>query len=67
MDKGNIVLDGEPRTIFNSEKARLIGIGIPKATRLYQLLKDDGVNLGNKVPINSEEASDLLRKTLSDD
>jgi len=64
MDEGKIVLDGEPRQVFTSEKARLIGVGIPKATRLYQILRENGVKL-NKVPINSEEASQLLRKAFS--
>ena len=64
MDEGKIVLDGEPRQVFTSEKARLIGVGIPKATRLYQILRENGVKL-SKVPINSEEASQLLRKAFS--
>ncbi len=66
MDEGKVVLDGEPREVFNSEKARLIGVGIPKATRLYQILGENGVKL-SKVPINSEEASQLLRKILTHD
>jgi len=66
MDEGKVVLDGEPRRVFNSEKARLIGVGIPKATKLCQILRENGVKL-NKVPINSEEASQLLRKILTHD
>ena len=66
MNEGKIVLDGEPRRVFNSERARLIGVGIPKATRLYQILGENGVKLG-KVPINSEEASRFLRKILTHD
>ena len=66
MDESRVVLDGEPRQVFNSEKARLIGVGIPKATRLYQILRENGVKLG-KVPINSEEASQLLRRILTHD
>jgi len=66
MDEGRVVLDGEPRQVFNSEKARLIGVGIPKATRLYQILGENGVKLST-VPINSEEASQLLRKVLTHD
>ena len=66
MDEGRIVLDGEPRKIFDSEKARLIGIGIPKATRLYQVLKQGGVHLG-KIPLTSGEASQLLREVLAHD
>lgn len=66
MDEGRVVLDGEPRQVFNSEKARLIGVGIPKATRLCQVLKENGVNL-DKLPINSQEVSQLLRKMLTHD
>lgn len=67
MDEGKVVLDGEPRSVFNSEEARLIGVGIPKATRLYQILKDDnGIHL-SKAPVNSEEASQLLREVLTRD
>jgi len=67
MNEGKVVLDGEPRKVFNSEEARLIGVGIPKATRLYQILKEDnGIRLG-KVPVNSEEAAQLLREVLTRD
>jgi len=66
MDEGKVVLDGEPREVFNSDSARLIGVGIPKATRLYQILKERGISL-RKVPVNSEEASQLLREVLTHD
>jgi energy-coupling factor transporter ATPase len=66
MDEGKVVLDGEPRKVFNSEEAQLIGVGIPKATRLYQVLKEDAVRL-SKVPVNSEEAAQLLREVLTRD
>jgi len=66
MNERKVVLDGEPREIFNSEGARLIGVGIPKATRLYQLLKESGVHL-NRVPVTSEDASQLLREVLKRD
>jgi len=66
MDEGKVVLDGEPRKVFNSEEARLIGVGIPKATRLYQILKEDGARL-SRVPVNSEEAAQLLREVLTHD
>jgi energy-coupling factor transporter ATPase len=66
MDKGKVVLEGEPRNVFNSEGASLIGLGVPKATRLYQFLRENGVNLG-KVPVTSEEASLLLKEALKHD
>ncbi len=61
MNEGKVVLDGAPREVFTSERAWLIGIGIPKATRLYQLLSENGVHL-NKIPVTSLEAAKLLRE-----
>jgi len=63
MDDGKIVLNGKPSEIFNSETARLIGVGIPKATLLWQLLQENGIKLEG-VPTNSEEAARLLREVL---
>jgi energy-coupling factor transport system ATP-binding protein len=63
MDEGTIVLDGSPREIFNSERARLLGVGIPKAVRLWRLLEDSGVDLKG-IPLSSEEAIQYLREVL---
>jgi len=63
MDNGKIVLNGKPKEVFNSETARLIGVGIPKATRLCQMLQENGVRLGG-VPTSSDEATQLLREVL---
>ncbi|MCK4474696.1 ATP-binding cassette domain-containing protein, partial [Candidatus Bathyarchaeota archaeon] len=64
MDEGRIVLDGDPREILNSEQARLIGVGIPKATRLYQILQKDGIDFGGFIPLSSEEFAASLREAL---
>ncbi|MCK4424101.1 ATP-binding cassette domain-containing protein [Candidatus Bathyarchaeota archaeon] len=64
MDEGRIVLDGDPREILNSEQARLIGVGIPKATRLYQILQKDGIAFGGFIPLSSEELAASLREAL---
>jgi energy-coupling factor transport system ATP-binding protein len=64
MDEGKIVQNGNPREILRSEEARLIGIGIPKATRLYQILKKDGININNTIPLCSEEMVILLKEAL---
>jgi len=66
MDGGRVVLDGEPREVFNSDTARLIGVGIPKATRLSQVLEKSGLHLG-RVPVTSEEASHILKEVLTGD
>lgn len=66
MNKGKIALTGSPREIFTSEEARLIGVGIPKATKLYQHLKKHGIRL-KAVPVTTEETADLLREILKND
>ena len=64
MDDGRIVLDGGPRNILSSEEARLIGVGIPKPTRLYQILQKDRVSLSNIIPLSSDEMATMLREVL---
>ncbi len=64
MDEGTICQDGDPRVILRSEEARLIGIGIPKATRLYQILKKDGARLSDTAPLGSEEMAQMIKETL---
>jgi energy-coupling factor transporter ATPase len=64
MDQGKVLLDGDPHEILRSEEARLVGVGIPKATRLYQMLLKDGAKLGNIVPLSSDEMADLLKEAL---
>ena len=66
MNEGKVVLDGKPHEVFNSEKARLLGVGIPKATRLYQILLENGIKLG-KIPLSSEDAISQLGKVLKRD
>lgn len=63
MDEGKIVLDGPPRDIFNSERAWLLGVGIPKAVRLWRLLEEAGVDLKG-TPVSSEEAIQYLKEVL---
>lgn len=62
MNNGKIALDGTPKEVYNDE-ARLIGIGLPKVTMLFHLLRGDGFGLTN--PITVEEASAELRRLLS--
>src|SRR5208337_1448147 len=61
MDNGKIALDGTPREVYNDE-ARLIGIGLPKVTMLFHLLRKDGFDVNN--PITVEEASVELKRLL---
>lgn len=62
MNDGKIVLDGKPRPVLNSQEARLLGVGIPKATRLYQLLKEEDGLSTERVPLTPEEVVSLVRE-----
>ncbi|MBT8172224.1 ATP-binding cassette domain-containing protein, partial [Candidatus Bathyarchaeota archaeon] len=64
MNKGKIALSGSPREIFTSDRARLIGVGIPKSTKLYQHLKQNGLHLKN-IPITPKETAKLLREIIN--
>jgi len=64
MDQGSVRYEGNPRQILSNEETRLIGVGIPKATLLYQMLKKEGLNLGDRIPLSSEELADQLLEAL---
>jgi energy-coupling factor transporter ATPase len=64
MDKGKLVLDGDPRSVLGSQEARLLGVGTPKATRLYQLLQEEGGLKTSSVPLTPEETAEFLRESL---
>jgi len=65
MDRGTVRLEGDPREILSSEETKLMGVGIPKATLLYQMLKKEGLKLGDKTPLSSEELADEIMEVLS--
>jgi energy-coupling factor transporter ATP-binding protein EcfA2 len=60
MDDGQIVLEGPPSSVY-SEEAKLLGVGIPKVSMLFNLLRKDGYDLG-ETPVTIEEASQKIRK-----
>ncbi|HYB68103.1 MAG TPA: ATP-binding cassette domain-containing protein [Candidatus Acidoferrales bacterium] len=64
MNEGKVVSDGDPHDILQSEETRLIGVGIPKATRLYEMLRKAGVKLGDRLPLSSEEMATMLQEAL---
>jgi len=65
MDKGRVRFEGDPRQILNSEETRLMGVGIPKATLLFQMLKKNRFNLAEEIPLSSEELANQLLEALS--
>jgi len=64
MNNGKIAMDGDPKEVLNSEKARLLGVGIPKVTRLHQILLENGFQ-SSETPLTSEEMVKLLREALT--
>jgi len=60
MDKGKIVLDGPPDQVYD-EPARLIGIGLPKVTILFHLLKRDGIPITTN-PVTVTQGAEALRR-----
>ena len=60
MDEGKICSDGETREILSNEETRLIGVGVPKATLLYEMLGKEGMDLGGFIPLSSEEMAKQL-------
>ncbi|MGQ9542850.1 MAG: energy-coupling factor ABC transporter ATP-binding protein [Candidatus Bathyarchaeia archaeon] len=65
MDRGRIVLEGPPSKVYG-EEAEAIGVGIPKVSMLFNLLKRDGYDLGC-TPVTLEEASQAIRRKIMDD
>jgi len=63
MDDGKIVLDGTPKDVYG-EQARLIGIGLPRVTTLFNLLRKEGLQLP-RAPTTVDEAAYELRKMLA--
>ena len=64
MDQGKVCFDGAPREVLSRDESRLLGIGIPKATLLHQMLRKEGVPLGNLSPLSSTELSVMLLEEL---
>lgn len=60
MQDGTIRLDGPPREVLSKREAELAGIGIPTVTRLYTLLRQSGLSIGQP-PLSPHELAELLR------
>ena len=65
MNEGSIVLDGKPREIFQSLYPELLGVGLPKVAKLFNMLRNDGLNFKD-VPLTPEEASRIVEEALHD-
>ena len=62
MDKGGIVLDGEPKTVFkNVEKLKALGLDVPQATELAYRLRKSGFDIPDDILDEEECAAAILR------
>lgn len=64
LDKGVVALDGPPEDVYG-EQAELIGIGVPKVTLLFRMLKQDGIDVRG-TPVTVEEGAKQLRRIISE-
>jgi len=65
MNQGKIELDGKPNEVYNKH-AYLLGVGIPRVSLLFILLKEDGINF-KKIPITIEECEKEIRGYILND
>ena len=65
MDQGKIRFDGATREILSKEDTRLMGVGIPKATLLYQMLNKKNA-LKGEIPLSSNELSKRIMEVIGD-
>ena len=64
MDKGEIVLDNEPRKVFkNVEKLKALGLDVPQATELAYRLKQAGCPIADDI-LDEEECAEAILKAL---
>ncbi len=65
MDKGNIVADGGLEKVIDSQFERLaaLGVGLPRVSLLWELLRRDGL-VGGNLPTHVEEAAERLAERL---
>ena len=61
MDRGALVADGTPREIFKQiDMMESIGLGVPQATKLCQLLRQQGIDMPDDLYLLSQVKERLL-------
>jgi energy-coupling factor transporter ATP-binding protein EcfA2 len=58
MNRGEIVVEGEPRVVLSNDYVEELGVGIPKILKLFKNLQIESRERG--LPLTPEEAVDLL-------
>jgi energy-coupling factor transport system ATP-binding protein len=60
IDKGKIIIDGTPRTVFSQVKTiKDIGLDVPQVTELAYELKNAGIDISTEI-LNVDEMVNAL-------
>jgi len=65
LNEGSIALEGEPKEVFKSKYPELLGVGVPKVTKLFNMLKEEGLKIRG-IPLTPDEASKIMEEILID-
>lgn len=60
MDKGKMVLEGDPRSVFAEESMlKEMGLGVPQTVRIFNMLADKGIRLP-QLPLTVKQLADMV-------
>lgn len=60
MNKGELILEGNPRDVLNNKHLEELGVNAPKVVRVYSGLRERGIIL-DEVPLTPEELANQVR------
>ena len=62
MDRGALVMDGQPKEIFSYQKELMqMGLDIPQVSKVMYLLKQNGINVNTDAITIKEALGEILR------
>lgn len=66
MDHGKVIKDGTPKEVFSDiESLRAHGLDVPQVTELSELMKAEGVNLGDGI-LSTDDCATAIIKVLEE-
>ena len=65
LDAGKVALDGNPREVFSqATRLKSLGMDVPQVTELFDLLREEGMDLPSGV-LDVEEAAAILTRSIT--
>ena len=62
MDKGRVILDGEPREVFSHiDTLKKVGLDVPESTFLAREMKNEGIDIKGNILTVDELFSEISR------